>query len=117
MLARVTARRATGASTGVADEWKFLLQADVQTIVRNVYRLDSATPTTAISTAPLNIANTIYDTAQSWSKDSVGWNFADAIPSSVITTADALYRVDYVITFVAGIGSGVGIVRFEGWSV
>lgn len=117
ILARVNARRATGSSTGVTDEWKFLLQADISTIVRKTYRLDSSTPDTAIDTTSLTVANVIYDTAQTWSRDSVGWNFADAISSSVITVAGAMYRIDYIITLVAGLGSGVGIVRIESRAV
>lgn len=114
LLARATARRATGSSTGVADEWKWLLQANVHTVVRKVYDLSSSTPSTAINTQSLTVADVIYDTAQSWSKDSVGWNFADAIPGTVMTSPGSTYRVDYTVTLASGIGAGVGVIRFEG---
>lgn len=77
------------------------VQADVTSIVRKVFDLASDTPTTAIATDTLTVANVVFDTLQTdarWTKDSTGYNFRDRIAGTNFPTGGHTYRVEYFFT-------------------
>lgn len=81
-----------------------ITQASVTSIARKTFDLDSATPNTATTTAPV-VADTIFDTLQTdarWTEDDTGWNFGDVIAASVLSTGDHHYRIEYVLTMDSG---------------
>lgn len=82
-----------------------ITHSDVTSIARKIFDLDSSTPTTAVDTSTLTVADTVYDTLQTddrWSKDDTGYNFLDTVAASVLTTGDHSYLVEYKVTPVAG---------------
>lgn len=81
-----------------------ITQSTISSISRKVFDLDSATPTTAISTTTPAVASTVFNTLQTdgrWTVDAIGYNFRDTIAASVITDAHR-YRVEYVVTGASG---------------
>lgn len=72
-----------------------LLIANVTSISRKVWPLDSDTATLEDTVTP---AATMFDTLQSWSKDGIGYNFRDILPGSAFPDGDTEYDVEY--TFV-----------------
>lgn len=105
-LARVTARDASGAATGVSGEGKWIMQADVSTITCAVYDRNSTTPDTAIATPTVTISSAILDipvtNGQIWPIDSTGYNFIyDMLPAH-FPTGDRTYRVEFKLTTTGG---------------
>lgn len=90
--------------TGVA-----LLQAGVTSVGVSVFDLDSATPTTAVTTASPSVASTIYDTLQTsanWTADATGYNFAYVVGPTVLANPQHRYHIEVKLT----IGSPSGAV-------
>ena len=82
-----------------------ITQAGITTIIRKIFDLDTATPTTAIDTTSLTIASAVFDTLQTddrWTEDSTGYNFRDVVAGSEYATANHRYRVEYVFTSSGG---------------
>jgi hypothetical protein len=51
------------------------------------------------------VADSVYDTLQTdarWTKDSTGYNFADAIGQAFFPIGDTEYRVEYLFTPTTG---------------
>ena len=114
-LARMTARDATGEWTGVAGEGNWLKQADLSAITCAIFDLDSATPSTALSTPTVTIATAIQDTpvtnGKIWAEDSIGYNFLHDLAATAFPTGGRNYRVEYKFTTT---GSAVSWAVFEG---
>lgn len=87
-------------------------QSDFSSIVRNVIKVSDGSvvlgPTTlTISACVLNALNT----GTSWTTDSTGFNFYDALPPTAFPAGDTEYRVEYAFTLTGG---EVFFLLFEG---
>lgn len=106
VLGRLTARNGTGAATGVAGEGNWLKQADVSTITCAVYDLDSATPSTAISTPTVTVSSAVLDTPVTttvlWTVDTTGYNFIHDLAATAFPTGSRRYSVEYKVTLTGG---------------
>ena len=63
--------------------------------------LDATTPTSAVSTATLTVADVVFDTYQTddrWHADATGYNFRHDIAASVFVTGGHTYQVEYKFT-------------------
>ena len=101
---RVLARAGTGA-TVTGEEGKLILQANISTISRSCYDVQSTTAGTAIEgPTTITAASAIFDALQTdWVKDSVGYNFQNVVPASVSTDrGNKLVRVVYTLTLTGG---------------
>lgn len=88
-----------------------ITQASLSSITCKVFDLDSTTPDTAILTPTVTIASVVYDTLQTgglWvddngdALDSVGYNFAHAMPATAFPTGGHRYRIEYKLTPASG---------------
>ena len=82
-----------------------IVQVDVTSIERKIFDKHGDTPTTAIDTQNLVVANTIFDTLQTdgyWSADNTGYNFRDVILPGKFADGNHDYRVEYKILGAAG---------------
>lgn len=115
VLARVTARDATGEATGSPGEGLFLKQADLTSITYAVYDLDSATPGTPTASGTVTIATSILDTpvmtSVLWTLDPYGYNFLHDIAATAFATGNHRYRAEYKFTTTGG---KVGWAIYEG---
>ena len=106
VLGRITARNGTGTATGVAGEGNWLKQADITSITRKVFDLESATPETAIFSSTVTVSTAVLDTPVTtsvlWTKDTTGYNLLDDIAASNFPTGRRTYRVEYVVTLTGG---------------
>jgi len=106
VLARVCARDATGAATGVPGEGKWVKQADLSAITCAVYDLSSATPAVAIATPTVTISSAILDTpatsSELWTEDTTGYNFIHDLASTNFPTGRNRYLVEYLFTTTGG---------------
>ena len=106
LLARVTARDATGAYTGVRGEGNWIKQADLAAqgtgITCAVFDRSSATPDTAVTTPTVTITSAIQDTPVTngyvWDVDDVGYNFLLDLAGTLFPTGGKLYRVEITFT-------------------
>lgn len=105
-LARVTARDATGAATGIDGEGKWVKQADISTITCSVFDKSSSTPSTAIATPTVTVASSIIDSPVTdgviWPVDSTGYNFLHDLSYTNFPTGGHVYRVEYTFTPTGG---------------
>ena len=105
-LARVTARDATGAATGISGEGKWVKQADLSTITCKVFDRSSSTPDTAIATPTVTISSAINDTPVTdgvlWTEDSTGYNFLHDLAHTNFPDGGRKYRVEYIFTPTSG---------------
>lgn len=72
-------------------------QAVFASIKRNIYDIDSATPTTNLDGSTLTIASVVFDTLQTdgrWTEDETGYNFRTTVAGSIFTTANHRYRIE-----------------------
>lgn len=114
-LARVTARDATGAATGISGEGKWIKQADLSSITCAIYDLSSSTPDTATSTPTVTISSAIIDTPVTdgviWDVDSTGYNFLFDFAATAFPTGNHRYRIEFKFTTT---GSAVLWLVYEG---
>lgn len=78
-----------------------IVQADIQSIARNVF---IGTTLDAGPTA-LTVATVVFDTLQTdarWSIDSTGYNFRDDVAAAIFATGDTRYRLEYAFTPASG---------------
>lgn len=101
-LARLVARDATGAATGISGEGKWIKQADLSAITCAIYDLNSATPDTATSTPTVTISSAVIDTPVTdgviWDEDLTGYNFLYDFPANSFPIGGRLYRVEFKVT-------------------
>lgn len=106
VLARVTARNASGTATGVAGEGKWIQQVDVDSITCKVFDKKSATPESELFTPSVTIASAILDTPDTsdelWTADATGYNFFHDLAGSNFPDPDREYVVEYEFTLVGG---------------
>lgn len=106
VLARVTARSAAGAATGVSGEGNWLEAADISSITCKVFDLSGDTPDTPIATPSVTVATAIQDppvTATTlWTQDSTGYNFLHDLAASNFPLGDHRYLVEYKFTLADG---------------
>lgn len=106
VLARITARDATGEATGVAGEGRWLKVADISTITCKVFNIDSSTPDTAIATPTVDKTTDVLDTPvttdEIWTKDSVGYNFLHSLAASNFPEGSKVFSVEYEVTLTGG---------------
>lgn len=88
------AARVTGALSN-----NVLVQGDFTgTVLVQVFDLVASDPDTAVYSNTRTIANTVFNSLQTWSEDTVGYNFRDAITSNQVTFEGGhTYRVCYVL--------------------
>lgn len=114
-LARVCARDATGAATGVSGEGKWIKQADLTSITCKIFDRSSATPDTATASPTVTISSAIIDTpvtsTEIWDVDSTGYNFLFDIAPTAFTTSGHKYLVEFYFTTTGGTK---WTVQFEG---
>ncbi len=82
-----------------------ILQADVTSIERKTFDLDSTTPDTAVETSAPVVASVIFDTLQNdsrWTEDALGYNFLDIVASTILIEGGHRYKVEYYFTMAAG---------------
>lgn len=105
-LARVTARDATGAATGISGEGKWVKQADLSTITCKVFDRNGTTPDTAIATPTVTIASAVYDTPVTdgliWDVDLTGYNFLHDLAYTNFPEGNRKYVVEYIFTTTGG---------------
>jgi hypothetical protein len=66
-------------------------------IFQRVYDLGSSTPTTALLSNTVAIADVIFNTLQSWDIDDVGFNFRATVTSNQVTCVGGhTYRFSYL---------------------
>lgn len=107
LLARVCARDATGAATGVRGEGRWLKQADLSSISYSVFDRSSSTPETATSgPTSLTISTVIQDTpvtnGEIWDVDEVGYNFVADMAGTLFPTGGHQYSVEVTFTTTGG---------------
>jgi len=86
----------------LGDDAAAITQATTSSIELKTFKNIS---TTATSTTALTVANVVFDSYQTdarWSKDSTGYNFRYAVPSSVFDDGDATYRLEFKFTPTSG---------------
>lgn len=84
------------------DAW---VQADVTSIARKIFDLDSTTPDTSLDTSAPAVAAVIFDTLQTpstWEEDAEGYNFRDVVAASIVIEGGHRYRVEYTFTMATG---------------
>lgn len=107
-LARVCARDATGAWTGIVGEGNWLKQADlaVNGITCAVYDRNGAAPDTAIANPTVTISSAIQDIpitdGKIWDIDTIGYNFLHDLTGTSFPTGGHKYRVEYTFTTTGG---------------
>ena len=81
-----------------------VLQVEVTSITRTVFRTSGDTPNTAESTTALVVANCIFNTLQTtgWTKDQTGYNFRDDLPATVLSQGGHTYWIQYQFVPVTG---------------
>ncbi len=77
-------------------------QADVGSIAYKVFDTTNNLDTQVGATGSLLAADVIFDTLQTWSLDSVGFNFQATIASTYFPTGGVVYRVEIIITLTGG---------------
>lgn len=107
VLARLTARGASGAATGVDGEGSWVQQADVSSIGMKLFDLDSDTPDTPTETETLTVSSVVLDTpdetGEVWDVDDIGYNFVHDLANTYFPSPLRRYRVEYTFTLVGGI--------------
>lgn len=74
-----------------------LTTANITTnIPLKVFNISSSDPDTAIFSTNRVVANTFFDTLQTWARDSTGFNFEDEIGTNEVTLIGGnTYKVEY----------------------
>lgn len=88
-----------------AEDGTALVQADITSIAREVFDLESTTPDVAVDSSAPAVATVIFDTLQtpsSWVEDAIGYNFKDNVEASIVAEGGHRYRVEYVYTLATG---------------
>jgi hypothetical protein len=78
-----------------------ITQATVASITFAVYDLDATTPTSAVTTGTLTVADVVFDEYQTddrWTVDGIGYNLRHDISAAVFTTGGHTYALEYKIT-------------------
>ena len=106
VLARVCARDATGAATGISSEGNWIKRADLTSIACNVFDNTSATPDTAIATPSVTISSAIQDTPVTdgiiWSIDTTGYNFIFDMAATCFPTGGHEYQIEFPFVTTGG---------------
>ena len=80
-------------------------EADVSSIARKIFNIDSST-TTPVDESDLSVADTIYDelqTGEDWGdEDATGYNFKDTIAATIPIVGGNWYVVEYKLTLADG---------------
>ena len=77
-------------------------QSDLSTITYSTFKPLSSTPTTAIvDGTSLTISEVVFNTMQSWDRDSTGYNFRAVIPGSQLGDIDQ-YAIEVAFTETGG---------------
>ena len=87
-------------NTGVA-----ITQSLISSISVKVFDLDSDTPDTAVYSASVTVATSVFDTLQTdaiWTEDTDGYNFKHAMPASAFAIGNHNYRIEYLFTPATG---------------
>jgi len=104
-LARVCARDATGAATGISGEGNWVKQADLTSITCKVFDRSSSTPDTAIATPTATVSSVILDTPVTdgliWDLDEVGYNFRCDLSGTNFPTGGHKYLMEFYFTTTA----------------
>lgn len=88
-----------------AEDGTPLVQADITSIAREIFDLDSTTPDVSVDSSAPVVATVIFDTLQtpsSWIEDTTGYNFKDTIAASIVAEGGHRYRAEYVFTLATG---------------
>lgn len=107
VLARMTARDATGNWTAVAGEGNWLKQADLSAITCAVFDLDHSTaPLTPVATPTVTISSAVQDTPVTdqkiWDLDEIGYNFVFDLAHTVFSTGGHRYRAEFLFVTTGG---------------
>lgn len=119
LVARVTARDATGAWTGVDGEGNWIKQADLAAqgtgITCAVFDRSSATPDTLVTALTVTITSAIQDTPVTdrkiWDVDDTGYNFLFDVAGTNFPTSGKVIAVEVTWTTT---GSKSWTYRWEG---
>ncbi len=114
-LARVCARDATGAWTGVPGEGNWIKQADLASITAKVFDRNGTTPDTPITTPTVTISSAIQDTPVTdkkiWDLDDTGYNFLFDLAGTNFPTGSHKYLVEL---YFATTGGSTWCLAYEG---
>lgn len=112
-LGRATAHDATGAATGITGEGKFIKQADLSTIICEVF--DMTNVRTSVATPTVTISSVILDTPVTdeviWTRGSTGYNFHHDLAETNFPIGGHVYLVEY---YFATTGGTKWPVRYQG---
>lgn len=104
VLARLTARNATGEYTGVRGEGRWIQQADVTSITAKVYDLtddpDMEAPEELVLDKTIVILDVPDESGEVW-KDDIGYNFRHHMTPNLFPSPN-VYRVEYRIELLGG---------------
>lgn len=77
-----------------------LTQSDFSgSVVLKVYDISSATPTTEVLDTTRTLANVVFNSLQTWTLDTEGFNFGDTITSNEVSWEGGhTYRICYLLT-------------------
>ncbi len=104
-LARVCARDATGAATGVSGEGNWVKQADMSPTTCKIFDRSSATPDAVVS-SPVIAAGAILNTPVAdgliWDVDPVGYNFLVDLAGTNFPIGGHKYLVEFYFTTTGG---------------
>ncbi len=84
-----------------------ILQAEITSIERRLFREGYGGGNTPYDTANLTVANVWFDTLQIdgyWGVDTTGYNFRDTIPGIRFTQGGDRYSIEYLVTLASGAG-------------
>lgn len=105
-LARVCARDATGAPTGVSGEGNWIKRADLSSITCKVFDRSSTPPDTPIATPTVTTSTAILDTPITdgliWDVDDVGYNFLFDLAGTCFPIGGHKYLVEFYFTTTGG---------------
>lgn len=117
-LARVCARDATGAATGVSGEGNWIKQADLSSIGCKVFDLSEANPTnprTPILSPAVVVSSAILDVPVTngliWDVDGTGYNVIYDLSGACFPTGGHKYLIEFAFVTT---GASTFVVAYEG---
>jgi hypothetical protein len=90
--------------TVAGEDGNLVLQADVATLKYSAYPIGDTTQATPLaSNVSLTVSACVFNTLQTWTTDSIGFNFQATIPASVFSDmGNRVVRVIFTFTLTSG---------------
>jgi len=89
----------------VTEDGTALLQANISTILLNIFDTTSSTSATAIHTETLPVDQMFFSSLQitkGWRKDAIGYSFEHQVDGAALVEGGRVYRLEYVFGLSAG---------------